>query len=65
MPSIVSWNLNLNRPASPAIVPAANLVSETVISGLTQPIAVEFSSDGRNTYVAQKAGQVVVVRETE
>ncbi len=60
---IVSWNLNLNRPASPAIVPAANLVSETVISGLTQPIAVEFSSDGRNTYVAQKAGQVVVVRD--
>ncbi len=60
---IVSWNLNLNRPASPAIVPAANLVRETVISGLIQPIAVEFSPDGRNTYVAQKAGQVMVVRD--
>jgi len=60
---VVAWNLNLDRPTVAPPEPVRDLVQETVVSGLTQPIAIDFSPDGRNMYIAQKSGLVAVVRD--
>jgi len=60
---LVSWNLSLDRPTVAPPEPVRNLVQEIVVSGLQQPIAIDFTPDGRNMYVAQKSGRVAVVRD--
>ncbi len=60
---ILSWSLNLNRPTVAPPEPVRNLIQETIVSGLVQPIAIDFSNDGRNLYIATKAGQVFAVRD--
>ncbi len=60
---ILSWSLNLNRPTVAPPEPVRSLVQETIVSGLIQPIAIDFSNDGRNLYIANKAGQVFAVRD--
>ncbi len=53
----------MNRPTVEPPQPVLNLVQETVVSGLNQPIAAQFSADGRNLYIAEKSGLVRVVRD--
>lgn len=60
---ILQWKLNLDRPQAPATPPNTRLVTEDVVTGLALPTAVDFSPDGRNMYVAQKDGQIIVVRD--
>jgi glucose/arabinose dehydrogenase len=60
---IQNWQLNLNRPVGAPQPPVLDLVQETVVSGLTQPVAAQFSPDGRNMYIAEKSGLVRVVRD--
>ena len=60
---IVGWNLNLNRPAGSTPLAPPDLVQETVVSGLNQPTAAQFSADSRNLYIAQKEGVVRVMRD--
>ena len=60
---ILGWNLNLNRPAGSTPLAPPDLVQETIVSGLNQPTAAQFSADGRNLYIAQKEGLVRVMRD--
>ena len=46
-------------------VPADDLVSETVLSGIVRPTAIDWSDDGRNMLVAEREGVVSVVRNGE
>ncbi len=58
-----NWSLSLDPPRASSIGGgAAGLVSETIVSGLFQPIAIDWSPDGKNLYIAQKDGIVRVVR---
>ena len=47
---------------NPGPDPGNNLVSETVLSGLSNPTSLEWTPDGQNMYVTQKDGRVKVVR---
>lgn len=60
---IANWTLNLNRPAGSTPTVPPDLVQETIVSGLIQPTAAQFSADGRNLYIAQKDGIVRVMRD--
>lgn len=58
-----SWDLNLNVP--PPVEPPGpgdTLQSVTVQSGFNQPTAIQWTPDGQNMYVAEKSGNVSVVR---
>ena len=59
-----SWVFTLDTPASdPPTIPTGELVKNTLFAGLNQPLNIEWSSDGRNMYVAEKAGIVKVSRD--
>lgn len=61
---IRDWTLNLDQPSAGSSVGGVpGLVAETVVSGLFQPIAIRWSPDSRNLYVAQKNGVVEVIRD--
>ena len=61
---ISRWNLTLETPqADPPTTPTGNIVEQNIISGLTQPLAVVWSPDARNLYIAEKAGVVKVARD--
>jgi glucose/arabinose dehydrogenase len=60
---ILGWNLNLNRPTGSTPVTPPDLIQETIVSGLLQPTAAQFSADGRNLYIAEKDGLVRVMRD--
>ncbi len=44
-------------------VPADDLQTETIASGLVRPTAIDWSADGRNLYIAEQRGLVKVVRD--
>lgn len=59
-----NWRFSLDQPSAGSNVGGApGLVTETVVSGLFQPIAIRWSPDARNLYVAQKDGVVQVIRD--
>ncbi|KAA1260984.1 Soluble aldose sugar dehydrogenase YliI precursor [Rubripirellula obstinata] len=59
-----SWNFSLDRPTSdPEVNPSGDIVEQDLITGLDQPLAVDFSQDGRNLYIAEKAGVIKVARD--
>ncbi|HBJ38595.1 MAG TPA: sugar dehydrogenase [Planctomycetaceae bacterium] len=60
---ILDWNFSFVPPIVVPPSPGTQLVNQVVSSGYVQPTSMEFSSDGRNMYVAQQAGQVFVVRD--
>jgi glucose/arabinose dehydrogenase len=60
---VLNWKLSLDRPVTPPPPPPGNLTSEDVVTGLIQPTSIDFSNDGRNMYIAQKDGNVIVVRD--
>ena len=61
---IGSWNLTLDVPPNdPPLNPSGNVTEQNLLTGLTQPLAVQFSADGRNIYVAEKAGVIKVARD--
>ena len=43
--------------------PSGSLVKQDVITGLNQPLALDWSPDGRNLYIAEKGGVVKVQRD--
>ena len=56
---ILNWEFASNYLLLPA--PAASLVeSETIISGLNQPTAIEWTPDGNTLFVAEKGGVIKV-----
>ncbi|TWU23043.1 Soluble aldose sugar dehydrogenase YliI precursor [Novipirellula galeiformis] len=62
--AIKSWWLNLETPiADPPVLPSGEIRTQIVHSGLAQPTAIDWSADGRNLYVSEKAGVVKVFRD--
>lgn len=61
---VTSWNLSLDvPPADPPLNPTGDVVEQDIYTGLVQPLAVEWSPDGRNIYIAEKAGVIRVARD--
>ncbi len=48
---------------APPDLPGDNLTAESVASGLIQPVAIDFSPDGSNLYIAEQRGVVRVFRD--
>lgn len=61
---IGSWDFSLDTPfGDPPLNPSGNVVEQDLVTGLNQPLALAFSADGRNVFIAEKAGVVKVVRD--
>ncbi|WP_081614422.1 lectin-like domain-containing protein [Novipirellula maiorica] len=61
---IESWWMNSQAPvADPGVLPTGEIQTKIVHSGLNQPTAIDWSGDGRNLYVSEKAGVVKVYRD--
>ena len=61
---IASWNFSLDvPPADPPLNPTGNVTARDIYSGLDQPLALDWSPDGRNIYIAEKAGVIKVGRD--
>ncbi len=61
---INSWFMNNQIPAAdPPVAPTGEIQSTVIQGGFIQPTAITWSSDGRNTYVSEKAGIVRVMRD--
>ncbi len=61
---IESWNVTLEPPnPDPKTYPSGDIVENNLITGLNQPLAVEWSPDGRNMYIAEKGGVLKVSRD--
>jgi glucose/arabinose dehydrogenase len=59
-----SWNFSLDAPPSdPQVAPTGNIVERDIYRGLNQPIALNWSPDGRNIYIAEKGGVIKVGRD--
>jgi glucose/arabinose dehydrogenase len=53
---VLSWSVDSSAPTS-------IFAPETVVAGLVQPTAIDWSNDGRNIYIAEKRGVVRVLRD--
>ncbi|MEM6473284.1 MAG: PQQ-dependent sugar dehydrogenase, partial [Planctomycetota bacterium] len=61
---IESWTVTLDTPPEdPPTIPTGEIIKRELIGGLTQPLNVEWSPDGRNMYVGEKAGLIRVSRD--
>ncbi|QEG02814.1 Quinoprotein glucose dehydrogenase B precursor [Stieleria maiorica] len=61
---IQSWSVTLDTPAAdPPTIPIGQIIRQDIVTGLNQPLNVEWSPDGRNMYVGEKAGIVRVSRD--
>ncbi|WP_165440543.1 DUF4347 domain-containing protein [Rubripirellula amarantea] len=64
---IRNFQFSLDPPAFDPPVrpqfPDGSLVKQDVITGLNQPLALDWSPDGRNFYIAEKVGVVKVQRD--
>ncbi|MEM9827150.1 MAG: DUF4347 domain-containing protein [Planctomycetota bacterium] len=61
---ISSWTMTLDRPAgTPQAAPTGDITEQDLITGLTQPLAVAWSPDGRNMYIGEKGGVIKVARD--
>ena len=60
---IESWNVTLEPPdPDPKQIPQGIIVENNIVSGLNQPLAVQWALDGDNMYIAEKGGVLKVVR---
>ncbi len=50
-------------PADPPLNPTGDVVEQNIYTGLVQPLAIQWSPDGRNIYIAEKAGVIKVARD--
>ena len=53
----------LYAASDPGPDPGNTLQAQTVISGLTKPTSIDFSPDGRNMYISEQRGRVLVSRD--
>ena len=61
---IESWNVRLDTPAAdPPTYPTGEIVKNDLYVGLNQPLNMEWSPDGRNIYIGEKAGIISVSRD--
>ncbi|MCA9138448.1 MAG: DUF4347 domain-containing protein [Planctomycetales bacterium] len=61
---IQSWHVTLDTPAAdPPTIPTGEIIKTDLFGGLNQPLNVEWSPDGRNMYVGEKAGIIRVSRD--
>lgn len=61
---IGSWDFTLDTPfGDPPLNPSGDVVEQDLVTGLNQPLALAWSADGRNVYIAEKAGVIKVVRD--
>lgn len=61
---IQSWVVTLDTPAeNPPTIPSGQIVKNDLITGLNQALNVEWSPDGRNLYIGEKAGILSVSRD--
>jgi glucose/arabinose dehydrogenase len=61
---IESWVVTLDTPdPNPPTIPSGEIIRRELITGLNQPLNVEWSPDGRNLYVGEKAGIISVSRD--
>lgn len=61
---VQSWSVTLDTPAAdPPIIPTGEIIKTDLFGGLNQPLNVEWSADGRNMYVGEKAGIIRVSRD--
>ena len=61
---VESWIVTLDTPpADPPTIPTGEIVKTALFTGLNQPLNVEWSPDGRNMYIGEKAGIVYVSRD--
>ena len=61
---VESWSVTLDVPdPDPPVYPSGTLVEQDLIGGLNQPLAVAWSPDGRNMYIAEKGGVLKVSRD--
>ncbi len=58
------WNFSLDTPTGdPPLNPSGNVVEQNLVTGLTQPLAVAWSPDGRNMFIGEKGGVIKVARD--
>ncbi len=57
---LLSWQLTRNTPTGGG---TGQIVASNIVSGLQSPTAIQWSEDGRNMYIAQQNGVVVLVRD--
>ena len=62
---ITNWEFTTNSSLLPAPPSSFSLNSETVISGLNQPTAIEWTPNGNTLFVAEKAGIIKVFQNGE
>ncbi len=61
---VSSWNFSLDAPpADPQVAPTGNIAPRNLYTGLNQPLAIDWSPDGRNIYIAEKGGVIKVARD--
>ncbi len=61
---IGSWDFTLDTPfGDPPLNPSGTVVEQDLYTGLNQPLAVAWSPDGRNLYIAEKGGVIKVARD--
>ena len=61
---ISAWSFTLDTPSGdPPLNPTGAISERNLISGLTQPLAIDWSPDGRNMYIAEKGGVIKVARD--
>ncbi len=61
---INSWTMTLDAPSpDPSVNPTGKIIKQDLITGLEAPLAVEWSPDGRNMYIAEKGGVLKVARD--
>jgi glucose/arabinose dehydrogenase len=60
---IQNWQLTTNSTLLPEPPPPLSLTSETVISGLNQPTAIEWTPDGETLFIAEKRGVIKVFKD--
>ena len=61
---VTSWVMTTDPPAAdPPTIPTGEIIKSTLFAGLNQPLNIEWSPDGRNMYIAEKAGVIKVSRD--
>lgn len=62
---IQSWKLTTNSNLLPAPPRPLSLTKQTVISGLNQPAAIEWTPNGETMFVAEKGGVIKVFQNSQ
>ncbi|MEZ6125334.1 MAG: PQQ-dependent sugar dehydrogenase [Planctomycetaceae bacterium] len=60
---VLNWSVTSDSDLLPAPVLPPELTREIVLDGLVQPTSLDWSPDGKNLYVAEQRGVVIVQRD--